>query len=60
MSKRIVIRKLNKIIDVFSGEEGWESDHWTRFVLIGNYLKFIKGVQLSPHDFNHVKKELGL
>lgn len=61
MSKRIVIKKVNShIIDVFHNEEGFEESGWTRFLLIRGYLKFLKGAQLSPHDFATVKKELDL
>jgi hypothetical protein len=60
MTNRVVIRKHHRIIDVFHGEEGWEENNWTRFLLVGNYLKFIKGAQMSPKDFNSVKKELAL
>lgn len=61
MSKRIIIKKVNNhLIDVFHGEEGFEESNWTRLLLIKGYLKFIKGSQLSPHDFNAIKKELEL
>ena len=56
MTNRVVIRKHHRIIDVFHGEEGWEENNWNRFLLVGNYLKFIKGAQMSPQDFNTVKK----
>lgn len=60
MTKRLVIKKANKVIDVFSGEQGFAEQEWTRFLLVGKYLKFIKGAQLSPHDFNEVKAQLQL
>ena len=60
MTNRIVIRKQNRIIDVFHGEEGFEEHNWTRFLLKNRFLKYIKGVQMSPQDFNQVKKELSL
>lgn len=60
MTNKLVIRKANRIIDVFSGEQGFVEQDWTRFLLVGKFLKFIKGAQLSPTDFNLVKKELQL
>jgi hypothetical protein len=60
MDTHIVVKKLNNIIDVFHGREGWEQDHWTRFLLIKGFLKYIKGASLSPEDFLTVKKQLGL
>lgn len=60
MSNRLIVKKHNRFIDVFSGEEGFEEQDWTRFLLVGTFLKFIKGAQLSAHDFNQVKKELNL
>lgn len=60
MTNRIVVKRLGKIIDVFTGEQGWEPEHWTRFLLVNNYLKFIKGSQMSPQDFNDIKKQLGI
>ncbi len=60
MSKRIVIKKANHIIDVFHGEEGFEEQNWTRFLLKNKFLKYIKGAQLSAQDFFLIKKELGL
>ena len=58
MSNRIIIKRANHIIDVFHGEQGFEQDTWTRFLLVRGFLKFIKGSNLSPSDFNYVKKEL--
>ena len=43
MTNSVVIRKHHRIIDVFHGKEGWEENNWTRFLLVGNYLKFIRG-----------------
>ena len=60
MTNRIVIKKANRIIDVFFGEEGFGQQEWVRFLLIGNYLKFVTGAQLNPQDFSEVKKMLGL
>lgn len=60
MSQRVIIRKANHVIDVFFGEEGFNQKEWTRFLLVGNFLKFIKGAKLSHQDFNVVKKELNL
>lgn len=60
MSKRIVIKRVNHVVDVFFGEEGWEADGWCRFYQSGKYLKKIGGVALSQEDFKTVKKELGL
>jgi hypothetical protein len=64
MTNRIVIKKNNRVYDVFTGEEGFEPQHWTRFVLAGNgrsrTLKFIKGATLSPEDFAYVQKQLGV
>jgi len=60
MTNRIVIKKANRIIDVFFGEEGFVQQEWVRFLLVGNYLKYVIGAQLSPQDFTEVKKLLGL
>ena len=60
MTNRIVIRKQNHVIDVFHGEEGFKEHNWTRFLLKNKFLKYIKGAQMSPQDFNQVKKELSL
>ena len=60
MTNRIVIRKQNNILDVFHGKEGFEEHNWTRFLLKNKFLKYIKGAQMSPQDFNQVKKELSL
>lgn len=61
MSQRIVIRKANKIIDVFHGEQGWEKHEHTRLMLTSNnFLKFVSGAKLSSQDFYEVKKQLGI
>ena len=60
MTNHIIVRKQNHIIDVFHGEEGFEEHNWTRFLLKNKFLKYIKGAQMSPQDFNQVKKELSL
>jgi hypothetical protein len=59
-TERIVVRKLGHIIDVFHGEEGFESQHWTRFLLVRGFLKFIKGSQMSSQDMRVVKQQLGV
>lgn len=60
MTKRIVIKKANRIIDVFFGEEDFAQQDWVRFLQVGKHLKFISGTHMSPADFNVVKLELGL
>jgi hypothetical protein len=57
MTPRIVIKKVNKhLIDVFHGEEGFESHNWTRFVIVNGFLKFLAGVTMTPADLQQVKK----
>ena len=59
MSARIVLRCSNNVVDVFHGEEGWLD--WTRFVKVNReYLKFLRGMQISPADFNEVKRLLDM
>ncbi len=60
MNKHIIIKKANNVIDVFHGQEGWEKQDWTRFLLVKGFLKYINGAQMSTNDFFFVKKELGL
>lgn len=59
MSDRLIIRKANYVIDVFFGETGFDSKHWTRFAIAkhpgGQFLKYIKGASLSAHDLAKVK-----
>lgn len=59
MSKRIVIRKAGKIVDVFFGEEGWEKDEWARFIMMpGKFLKFLRGTTLSDSDYQAASAEV--
>lgn len=62
MSQRISIKHSGAIVDVFSGEDGFSQEDWTRFVLVKSQkvLKFVKGKTLSMDDMSFVKKELGL
>jgi hypothetical protein len=59
-TERIVLKRVGHIVDVFFGEQGFAPQNWTRFIVVRGFLKFIKGAQLSAHDFNAVKGRLGL
>ena len=62
MSERIQIKRANKVVDVFFGEEGWEPQEHTRLLMVntknGVFLKYLSGAQLSNNDFNSVKEKL--
>ena len=64
MSDRIVIRKANSVVDVFFGETGFDSKHWTRFSVIkthnGPFLKYIKGASIPQDLMMQVHKQLGV
>lgn len=61
MSERIVIKQANRIVDVFFGEEGFEPEHWTRFIMVGHsFLKYVAGANMPTTDFNFVRKQLGV
>lgn len=61
MSERIVIKQANRIVDVFWGEEGFEPDNWTRFVVVGHtFLKYLAGANMTAQDFNDVRTRLGV
>ena len=58
MSPRIKIKRHNKFLDVFHGEQGWET--WTRLRIekkgTQTILHPIKGAHLSQKDANEVMK----
>lgn len=62
MPEHIKIKRANKIVDVFFGEEGWEPQEHTRLLLVntknGVFLKYLSGAQLSNSDFNSIKEKL--
>lgn len=64
MSNRIVIRKTNHIVDIFFGEFGFDSKHWTRMTTVktkeGIFLKYLKGARISQQDMIEVHKILGV
>lgn len=47
----IVIKQNNRVFDVFTGEEGWGPEQWTRYIVVNvgrsRLLKYLKGVRLS-------------
>lgn len=59
MTDRIIIRKNNRILDVFHGEEGFAEQQWSRFLLVNKTLKFIKGAQMSVADLQTLKQMVG-
>ena len=56
----IVLRKANKYIDVFFGQDGWRENQWTRFVTAQHdgifALKRIKGAHVDNNTYAHVKQ----
>ena len=55
-TKRLVVKKANRIIDVFFGETGWTKDEWARFAVIpGGYIKHLGGATLSTQDFQEIR-----
>ena len=56
----IVLRKANKYIDVFFGQDGWRENQWTRFVTAQHdgifALKRIKGAHVDNNTYAYVKK----
>jgi hypothetical protein len=53
---RIVIKKLNNILDIFTSENGW--DKWARYVNVKGYLKYLRGLELSKADLQFVQEKL--
>ena len=51
-----------RVADVFSGQEGWGQEQWTRFIVIGygrsRTIKFLKGIQLDKPTFLFVQQKL--
>ena len=60
MSERIKIKKFGKFVDIFFGEFGWDSKHWTRLHVTNKRLEFVKGYNLSQKDLNKVHMMLGV
>ena len=58
----VVIKHLNKAVDVFFGYEGWAMNRWTRFAVLpsthGVFLKQVKGVKCDPRVLSYVKEQL--
>lgn len=59
MSKKIVIKQvLGRVYDVFFGEEGWEPNEHTRFVVVGkDFVKYLSGANMPPDVLRYVIKE---
>jgi len=56
MTPRIVIKRINKILDIFTSESGW--DKWARYVNVNGYLKYLRGHELSKADLLYVQGQL--
>ncbi len=56
-TQRLVVKKANRIIDVFFGETGFGKEEWARFAVIpGGFLKHLGGSFLSAEDFQEIRK----
>jgi hypothetical protein len=57
----IVLRKANKYIDVFFGQQGWNERQWSRFVTTNKdgmfALKHIKGAHVDNQTYSYVKQK---
>lgn len=57
----IVLRKANKYLDVFFGQEGWNETQWSRFITTQRdgivALKRIKGAHVDNKTYNYVKQK---
>jgi len=56
VTPRIVIKRINKILDIFTSESGW--DKWARYVNVNGYLKYLRGHELSKADLLYVQGQL--
>ena len=56
----IVLRKANKFVDVFFGNQGWHEREWSRFVTSTTdnivALKRIKGAHVDSATYAYVKR----